>query len=119
MPKRTGRALALAAITALPALAAGAIDPVEYYATVDRDECAIDDVVNLSVTLATNEQKEPVKIELPRGPDFDTLSQSRSDQMSFAFGGGAPTYRKVRVYTLVLRPKREGDLAILPGYVVV
>ncbi len=114
----TRKLLALALVLlALPASAA--VDPVEYYATVDRDEAALDETVTLSVTLAMNEGKEPKTLELPKAPDFEVASTSRADQMSFAFGGGTPSFRKVRVYTLVLRPKREGELSILPGWVVV
>lgn len=124
MQTRTGSNLAglhlvAAALCALFALAvalpARADDPVEYYATVDRDRCAIDETIRLQVTLSFS--SEPESIELPATPDFDVVSQGRSDQMSFSFGSGGSLSKRIRNYTLVLQPKRQGKLAIEPGVV--
>lgn len=124
MRKRTGSpwgrlagalAIAIAALAApTPALAG---DAVEYYASVDRDRIAIDETLTLTVTLTTP-NKEPESFELPRHPDFELVSQSRSEQMSVSFGMGNSGVRKTKVHTLVLRPTKQGELAILPGIAV-
>lgn len=106
----------LAVAFALPARAAEA---VEYYATVDRERIALDEAITLQVTLSFSQSDDVGEVQLPEAPDFDTVRQGRSEQMSFSFGGGGSNFRKVRTYTLVLRPRREGKLVILPGKVVV
>ncbi|AKU89990.1 BatD family protein [Vulgatibacter incomptus] len=98
--------------------AARADDALEYYATVDRDSIGLDETVTLSVTLAVNGNKEPKPFELPQAPDFDVVSQGRSEQYAMGFGTGGGGFKKTRVYTIVLRPTREGELAIRPGVAV-
>ncbi|HWV38727.1 MAG TPA: BatD family protein [Vulgatibacter sp.] len=124
MPKKTGSpwgrlagglALAIAALVAPTPSLAG--DAIEYYASVDRDRIAVDETLTLTVTLTTS-GKEPERFELPSHPDFERVSESRSEQMSLSFGMGNAGLRKTKVFTLVLRPTRQGDLAILPGFAV-
>ncbi len=103
----------LISVWATPALAAA----VEYYATVDRDRVPLDQTLTLQVTLAFDQGDETGEVQLPEAPDFDVLRQGRSDHSSFSFGGGAASFRKVRTWTLVLQPRREGKLPILPGKV--
>lgn len=115
-----GLLLALLAALALAVPAgARADDPVEFYATVDRDRIALDETVRLQVTLSFLQRDEPKEVVLPETPDFEVVSQGRSDQMSFSFGGGSAQFRKVRTWTMVLRPLREGKLEIRPGRVEV
>jgi len=123
MRKKTGSpwgpiawVLAIAAL-AVPA-ASFAADAIEYYASVDRDRIAIDETLTLTVTLTTS-SKDPDGFELPQHPDFEIVSQSRSDQMSLSFGSGGSGVRKTKVYTLVLRPTKQGELSILPGSAVI
>lgn len=121
MSRRTGdvRALLTALLVLSPLAAAAQADPVEFYATVDRDEVGLDETLTLSVTLAIHEGREPQSLTLPESTDFEVVSSSRNDQMSFAFGGGTPTYRKVRVYTQQLRARREGTAHLSPGRAMV
>ena len=105
----------LVALFAAPAAA----DTVEYYATVDRERMALDETLTLQVTLAFDQDVQAGEPVLPETPDFDVVRQGRSDQMSFSFGGGGSAFRKIRTWTLVLQPRREGKLVILPGRVEV
>lgn len=98
---------------------ARADDRVEYYASVDRDRVAIDDTLRLQVTLALSQKASPKDLQLPESPDFEVVSQGKSEQSSFSLGGGGPTFRRVQTWTLLLRPLKEGKLVILPGSVSV
>ena len=114
---RALRWLAIPALVLALASPARAADAVEYYATVDRERIALDETVTLQVTLAFDQDQPAGEVALPDTPEFDVVTQGRSEQMSFSFGSGGSSFRKVRTYTLVLRPRREGTLAILPGRV--
>lgn len=99
--------------------AAHANDRIEYYASVDRDRVAIDETIRLQVTLALSQRASPKDLELPGTPDFEVLSQGKSEQSSFSLGGGGPAFRRVQTWTLLLQPLKEGSLSILPGTVTV
>ncbi len=122
--KRTGSPCARpgALLALLVALAPGraAAAGVEFYATPDREEVALDETLTLTVTLGLDANSgESEDLRLPEAPDFDVLSRSQSQQMSFAMGsGGPPTFRKVRVFTLLLQPRRTGSFTIKPGRLV-
>src|SRR5207248_1474965 len=47
--------------------------------------------------------------------DFDLVSRSQSEQVSFAFVNGAPSFRRTIVTTLAITPKRAGDAIIEPA----
>lgn len=97
---------------------AAAVAESEIRADVDKDEVALGDVVTLQVTVSSGDQSADVR--MPETPDFDVLSRSQSEQLSFSFGGGGQTrFNKVRVYTLVLSPKRAGTFTIRPGRLIV
>jgi len=110
-------ALAFFASGLLVPLAAQAQDPIEYYAAVDRNEIAVDETLTLTVTL-TMRGKEPTEFQLPTTSDFDVISQGTSTQSSFSFGTGGASSTRTRTHTMVLRPLREGRLAIEPGVAV-
>src|SRR4051812_5655614 len=111
MPRRTGRALCAALLIAFPALAVG---DVEFSATVDAGEVALDGSLVLRIAATYGSKGENGELQLPPFADFDVVGQpSQSEQMSFTFGGTA-TYQRTTITTLVLTPKRVGELAIEP-----
>ncbi len=107
--RRTGSALALALLLPLAALAAA---EVELSATLDTDQVALDGTVNLQVTATYASKGEPGDLQLPAFADFDLVSRSQSEQVSFAFVNGAPSFHRTIVTALALTPKRAGDLVI-------
>ena len=109
--RRTGSAL-LAALCA--AGAAGTAD-VELSASIDREQVALDDTVSLRITAVYASTGEPGELTLPAFSDFEVVSRSQSEQVSFAFQGGAPSYRRTVTTTLLLTPKRAGDVRIEPA----
>ncbi|MGI5865405.1 MAG: BatD family protein, partial [Myxococcales bacterium] len=128
VPRKTGRRAARARPRALGILAlaiALLVAPrarageVEFYAVADKEQIAIDDTLTLTVTLAIDAQDGSEEVHLPEAPDFQVLSRSQSQQMSFNMAsGGPPTFRRVRVYTLILSPRKAGTLTIKPGRLI-
>lgn len=115
---RTGLAATLALLlvmVAAPALAS----QVDFRASVDRERVALDETITLHVQLGTESGTDTRELELPEAPDFDVVQQGSSRQSSFSFGIGGSSSRTNQVWTLVLRPRRQGELVILPGKVVV
>ncbi len=107
--------MSLSAIGSALLLAAGVANEVEITATADRDEVALDGTVSLQITVTYSSKGEPGELELPPLRDFDLISRSQSEQMSFAFVNGAPTFKRTTVTSLALTPKRAGDAAIEPA----
>ena len=111
--RRTGNALAFALALLLP-LAALAAAEVELSATLDTDQVALDGTVTVQVTATYSSKGEPGDLVLPGLADFDLVSRSQSEQVSFAFVNGAPSFHRTIVTSLALTPRRAGDLTVEP-----
>jgi hypothetical protein len=111
--RRTGSALALALGLFLPVAALAAAE-VELSATLDTDQVALDGTVTVQITATYSSKGEPGDLQLPGLADFDLVSRQQSEQVSFAFVNGAPSFHRTIVTALALTPKREGDLVIEP-----
>jgi hypothetical protein len=111
--RRTGSALALALGLFLP-IAALAAAEVELSATLDTDQVALDGTVTVQITATYSSKGEPGDLQLPNLAGFDVVSRQQSEQVSFAFVNGAPSFHRTIVTALALTPKREGDLVIAP-----
>ena len=111
--RRTGSALALAAL--LLATAALAAAEVDLSGTLDTDQVALDGTVTLTLTATYSSKGEPGELQIPGLADFDLVSRQSSEQVSFAFVNGAPSFHRTIVTTLALTPKRAGDLVIEPA----
>ncbi len=107
--RRIGSALLLAATAALAA------PEVELSATLDSDTVALDGTVTMTVTATYSSKGEPGELQPPALADFDLVSRQQSEQVSFAFVNGAPSFHRTIVTTLALTPKRAGDLVIEPA----
>jgi hypothetical protein len=119
MARRTGDALALAALLAL-ALAPAAARPAEVRveASVDRHELTLDETLTLTVRIEAEDAPaslDLVEAELP----FTVVSRQESRSSSFAFGSGGLRRGRTTVVRLELAPKRPGDLVIPPVAAVV
>ena len=112
IPRRTGNAICLALLLAAPAIAAA---DVELSATVDAAEVALDGTLLLRVAAIYSSQGDTGELQLPTFADFDVVDQSRSEQVSFSFVNGAPSFRRTVLTSVTLTPKREGDLIIEPA----
>lgn len=99
-------------LLAAPAFAAG---EVELSATADGDSVALDGTLTLQITATYQSKGDPGELQLPAFSDFDVVSRSQSEQVSFAFVNGAPSFRRTIVTTLALTPKRAGDATIEPA----
>ena len=107
----------LAIAAAVIGAGASASEP-EILATLDRDEVSMGSTVTMTVTVSVD--KEASELRMPESPDFDVVSRSQSSQMSFSFGGGGGARMKnVKVYTIVLAPKRSGTFTFRAGKLVV
>lgn len=113
---RFASALFLCAALLLP-VASRPQGPV-FTAQVDRREIALGETVLLTVTLGLSGE-EASEVELPLAPDFDVVSRSQSDSMSFQFGIGGAVRQKTRTWLMELRPRKEGELLVEPGVAVV
>ena len=118
MSRRTGKALPLllALATALRAAAAGS--DLSLSATADRDEVALDGTLTLEITATYLQRGEPGELQLPPFKDFDVVSRSQSEQVSFAFANGAPSFRRTTTYSIALTPHHAGDATIEPAHLV-
>lgn len=96
----------------LLAPAARAADEVELSAALDRDEIGLEDIVRLEVTVTVSSKGEGGELQLPAFRDFDVVGRAQSEQVSFAFSGGAPSFRRTTVYAISLTPHRAGTLTI-------
>lgn len=107
----TAACLAFAALlcAARPARA----DGVEFYDTLSATEVTLGDTVTLTVQLSGSQQEATsAEVELPPLPEFEVLTQHRSQSMRMSFSGGQAQVVRSKVLTLVLQPKRTGALTI-------
>jgi len=112
-PRRTGKALCAALLVALPSLAA----EVELSASTDATEVPLDGVLELRITATYASRGGGGEVDVPPFADFDVVSRSRSEQMSFSFGGGCSSMRRTVITSLTLTPRRQGELTIEPAKV--
>ncbi len=123
MPRRIGSAsLALAALLSLPWAAKAAPhappqDEAEVSATLDADEVALDGVVTLQISVTTSSKGDTPELQLPPLREFDIVSRAQSEQVSFQFVGGQPSFRRTTVYTVALTPHRQGKATVEPASV--
>jgi len=113
MSRRTGSAL----VILLCALAARAAEDVELFARADADEVALDGTLTLQITATFSSKGEQADLQLPEFKDFDVVSRSQSEQVSFGFVNGAPNFRRTTVTTVLLTPRRAGQLVIEPAQI--
>jgi BatD DUF11 like domain len=113
MSRRTGSAFA-ALLVASAALAA---EEVQVSARTDADEVSIDGTVNLQITAVVSSAGDQTDLSLPDLKDFDVVDRSQSDQVSFTYVNGAPSFRRTTITTIKLAPRREGQLTIEPARV--
>ena len=119
MPPKTGspaRAVAMLFAAGVLAFAAAAraapADEAEVSATVDSEEVAIDGVLTLQISVTTSSKGDPPDLQMPPLRDFDIVSRSQSEQVSFQFAGGQPSFRRTVVYSIALTPHRVGRATI-------
>src|SRR5262249_47652617 len=103
----------LALCLSLPAFAAG---EVELSATTDASEVALDGTLVLRISATYTSKGDTGELKLPAFADFDVVGEpSRSEQMSFTFSSGSPSFRRTVVTSVALTPKRIGELTIEPA----
>lgn len=107
--RRTGKRLCLALFLSLPAFAAA---EVELSAATDAAEIALDGTLILRITATYASKGETGELQLPTFDDFEVVNQSRSEQVSFTFVNGAPSFRRTVLTIVALAPKRVGELTI-------
>ena len=112
IPKRTGKGLCLALLLSLPAFAAA---EVELSAAADATEIALDGTLMLRITVSYASKGDSGELQLPAFNDFEVVNQSRSEQVSFTFVNGAPSFRRTVLTVVALTPKRLGELTIEPA----
>ena len=111
MSRRIGRL----AILLVVAAAAHAADGVQLSARTNTDEVALDGTISWIVTASISSRGEQPKLSLPDFKDFDVVNQSQSEDASFTFVNGSPTFRRTTIITVRLAPRREGQLTIEPA----
>ncbi|HWE24307.1 MAG TPA: BatD family protein, partial [Myxococcales bacterium] len=111
MWKRIGSVAVLLAV----ATAARAADDVQLSARTGSDEVALDGTVDWIVTASISSKGEQPKLALPDFKDFEVVNRSQSDDASFTFLNGNPTFRRTTIITVRLAPRREGQLTIGPA----
>ena len=119
IPKRTGNALRLALLIALPALASAgwkgiSAGEVELSATADANEVALDGTLTLRITVTYASKADTGNLEVPTFADFDVVSRSQSEQVTFTLSNSTPSFRRTVITSLALTPRRAGDLTIEP-----
>ena len=107
--RRTGNALRLALLIALPALAAG---EVELSATADASEVALDGTLTLRIAVTYASKADTGELQIPIFADFDVVSRSQSEQVTFTLSNSAPSFRRTVITSLALTPRRAGELII-------
>jgi len=107
--RRTGNALRLALLIALPALAAG---EVELSATADASEVALDGTLTLRIAVTYASKADTGELQIPTFADFDVVSRSQSEQVTFTLSNSAPSFRRTVITSLALTPRRAGELTI-------
>jgi len=119
IPKRTGNALRLALLVALPALASAgwkgiSAGEVELSATADASEVALDGTLTLRIAVTYASKADTGNLEVPTFADFDVVSRSQSEQVTFTLSNSTPSFRRTVITSLALTPRRAGDLTIEP-----
>jgi len=119
IPKRTGNALRLALLIALPALASAgwkgvSAGEVELSATADASEVALDGTLTLRIAVTYASKADTGNLEVPTFADFDVVSRSQSEQVTFTLSNSTPSFRRTVITSLALTPRRAGDLTIEP-----
>src|SRR5438128_1844882 len=119
IPKRTGNALRLTLLIALPALASAgwkgiSAGEVELSATADASEVALDGTLTLRITVTYASKADTGNLEVPTFADFDVVSRSQSEQVTFTLSNSTPSFRRTVITSLALTPRRAGDLSIEP-----
>jgi hypothetical protein len=114
MSRRIGSLVLLAALFAAGARAA---EDIHLSASTDADEVALDGTLNLRITVTVASKAPVSNVELPDFKDFDIVNRSQSEQMSFEFSGGTPSFRRTIVTNVALTPKHEGSATIEPARV--
>ena len=109
---RVGASLLAALWVATAPSLAHAAEEVELSSALDRDEIGLEDVVRLEITVTLSSKGETGELQLPPFRDFDVVGRAQSEQVSFAFSGSAPTFRRTTVYAISLTPHRAGTLAL-------
>jgi hypothetical protein len=113
IPRRTGNALCLALLLSTSALAAA---EVELSARTDAAEVALDGTLLLRISATYASKGETGRLQLPAFADFDVVGEpARSDQVSFTFVNGAPSFRRTILTSVALTPRRVGELTIEPA----
>ena len=107
--RRTGNALRLALLIALPALAAG---EVELSATADASEVALDGTLTLRIAVTYASKADTGELQIPIFADFDVVSRSQSEQVTFTLSNSSPSFRRTVITSLALTPRRAGELTI-------
>jgi BatD DUF11 like domain len=110
-PRRTGNALWLAVLIALPALPAG---EVELSATADASEVPLDGTLTLRIAVTYGSKADTGDLQVPTFADFDVVSRSQSEQVTFTLSNSSPSFRRTVVTSLALTPRRTGELTIEP-----
>jgi hypothetical protein len=115
--KRIGSALAVALFVPLPVMAAPSQQAreVELSASAGASEVELDGTLTLQITTTYLTKGEPGQLQLPPFAFFDVVNTSSSEQVSFQFMNGAPSFRRTVVTSLALTPKRAGDATIEPA----
>src|SRR5262249_58145224 len=89
---------------------------IELSASTDASEVALDGTLLLRIAASYASRGETGEVKLPAFADFELVGEpSRSEQMSFTFSNGSPTFRRTVTTTVALTPKRIGDLTIEPA----
>ncbi|MGC4000580.1 MAG: BatD family protein [Anaeromyxobacter sp.] len=93
-------------------------EPVSFEAHADRTELAIDETLRVEVVLIS---ADPIDhIELGDTTQFQVVSQGQSRDAQVSLGGGGGVLIQQRyVFTLTLRPTRQGALTVPPASAVV
>ena len=76
------------------------------------DILAVTAVQPLEITAVYASKGNPGDLQLPPFRDFDVVSRSQSEQMSFAFVNGAPSFKRTTVFSIQLTPHRVGQAVI-------
>lgn len=118
---RRGSALAFVAlVAALGVCAPASAQSATLSMTADSTSVALGDTFRLQIRVDTVGTESP-EATLPDLSAFDVVSQQVSRPMRFqmGWGGQAPTIQATSIYTFLLRPQREGRIALAPASVVV
>ena len=113
-PRTALCALACLCATRDPAAAATAplID-----AQVSTTSLALDESVQLVVTVTRDSTHSLQSYSRPDVRDFDILSQNQADQTQWSMVNGVTTIRTVEQHVYLLHPRRKGTLTIPPASV--